>query len=160
MRQPARQPRVTVTPTEALINGNPVTVTVARYPAGCSGSACSANKLTVTVSAYVQPTFLRVLGFGAHPVVASDTAFYLPPISLGQPGAQLGSTENQLGTAGNYYFLRSEGYGTDRGEGDAYDPNNVGGNQACQQGVTENSNPEGASTDVHALSANLGTRCG
>jgi hypothetical protein len=142
----------------SVINGNPVTVTVARYPAGCGGSTpCSANKLTVTVSAYVQPTFLRLLGFGAHAVVASDTAFYLPPISLGQPGAQLGSTENQLGTAGNYYFLRSEGYGTDRGEGDAYDPNNVGGNQVCQQSVTENSNPEGPSTDVHVLSANLGT---
>ena len=141
----------------STLNGNPVTVTVARYPAGCSGSSCSANKLTVTVSAYVQPTFLRVLGFGAHAVVASDTAFYLPPISLGQPGAQLGSTEDQLGTAGNYYFLRSEGYGTDRGEGDAYDPNQVNANFTCQQGVTENSAPEGASTDVHTLSANLGT---
>jgi Flp pilus assembly protein TadG len=143
----------------SMVNGSPVTVTVARYPAGCGGSSnpCSANKLTVTVGAYVQPTFLRVLGFGSHKVVATDTAFYLPPISLGQPGAQLGSTESQLGTAGNYYFLRSEGYGTDRGEGDAYDPNQVNANFACQQGVTENSAPEGASTDVHALSANLGT---
>ncbi|MGA8417538.1 MAG: hypothetical protein WB808_13095 [Candidatus Dormiibacterota bacterium] len=141
----------------STLDGNPVTVTVARYPAGCSGSSCSANKLTVSVRTYVQPTFLRILGFGAHPVVATDTAFYLPPISLGQPGAQIGSSEGQLGTAGNYYFLRSEGYGTDRGEGDAYDPNNVNANFSCQQGVTENSAPEGSSTDVHALSANLGT---
>ena len=141
----------------STLNGNPVTVTVARYPAGCSGTSCSANKLTVSVSAYVQPTFLRILGFTAHPVVASDTAFYLPPISLGQPGAQIGSSEDQLGTAGNYYFLRSEGYGTDRGEGDAYDPNNVNANFSCQQAVTENSAPEASSTDVHALSANLGT---
>jgi hypothetical protein len=141
----------------SIINGNPVTVTVARYPAGCSGSSCSANKLTVAVSAYVQPTFLRLLGFGAHPVVASDTAFYLPPISLGQPGAQLGSSEDQLGNTGNYYFLRSEGYGSDRGEGDAYDPNNVNANfNSCSVG-TETTAPEGASTDVHALSANLGT---
>ena len=79
----------------SILNGNPVTVTVARYPAGCRGTSCSANKLTVSVSAYVQPTFLRILGFAADPVVASDTAFYLPPISLGQPGAQIGSSEDQ-----------------------------------------------------------------
>jgi hypothetical protein len=138
----------------SIINGNPVTVTVARYPVGCTGSACSANKLNVTVTAYVQPTFLRVLGFGAHPVTASDTAFYLPPIALGQPGAQLGSTESALGTGGNYYFLRSEGYGNDRSEGDAYDPNNVNVTQTCTVGG-ETSAGYGTSTDVHALSANL-----
>jgi hypothetical protein len=141
----------------SIINGNPVTVTVARYPVGCSGSACSANKLNVTVTAYVQPTFLRVLGFGAHPVTASDTAFYLPPIALGQPGAQLGSTESALGTGGNYYFLRSEGYGNDRSEGDAYDPYNVNTSFTCQQSVTATTASYGTSTDVHALSANLGS---
>jgi hypothetical protein len=140
----------------SIINGNPVTVTVARYPVGCTGSACSANKLSVTVTAYVQPTFLRVLGFGAHPVTASDTAFYLPPIALGQPGAQLGSTESALGSGGNYYFLRSEGYGNDRSEGDAYDPNNVNVTQSCTVGG-ETSAGYGTSTDVHALSANLGS---
>jgi hypothetical protein len=138
----------------SIINGNPVTVSVSRYPIGCSGAACSANKLNVTVTAYVQPTFLRVLGFGAHPVTASDTAFYLPPIALGQPGAQLGSTEAALGTGGNYYFLRSEGYGNDRSEGDAYDPNNVNATQTCTVGG-ETSAGYGTSTDVHALSANL-----
>lgn len=138
----------------SIINGNPVTVTVARYPVGCTGSACSANKLNVTVTAYVQPTFLRVLGFAAHPVTASDTAFYLPPIALGQPGAQLGSTESALGTGGNYYFLRSEGYGNDRSEGDAYDPNNVNVTQTCTVGG-ETSAGYGTSTDVHALSASL-----
>jgi hypothetical protein len=141
----------------SIVNGNPVTVSVARYPVGCTGSACSANKLNVTVTAYVQPTFLRVLGFGAHPVTASDTAFYLPPIALGQPGAQLGSTESALGTGGNYYFLRSEGYGNDRSEGDAYDPNNVSTSFTCQQGVTANTAGYGTSTDVHTLSANLGS---
>lgn len=140
----------------SIINGSTVTVTVARYPVGCTGSACSANKLNVTVTAYVQPTFLRVLGFTAHPVTASDTAFYLPPIALGQPGAQLGSTESALGTGGNYYFLRSEGYGNDRGEGDAYDPNNVATTFATCT-TSEATAGYGTSTDVHALSANLGS---
>lgn len=140
----------------SIINGLPVSVTVSRYPVGCTGSACSANKLNVTVQAYVQPTFLRVLGFGAHPVTASDTAFYLPPIALGQPGAQLGSTESALGTGGNYYFLRSEGYGNDRSEGDAYDPNNVNTTFTCNVGG-ETTAGYGTSTDVHALSANLGS---
>ena len=35
----------------SIINGNPVSVTVSRYPVGCTGSACSANKLNVTVKA-------------------------------------------------------------------------------------------------------------
>jgi hypothetical protein len=141
----------------SIINGNPVSVTVSRYPVGCTGSACSANKLNVTVKAYVQPTFLRALGFGAHPVTASDTAFYLPPIALGQPGAQLGSTESALGTGGNYYFLRSEGYGNDRSEGDAYDPNNVNTTFATCTVGGETTAAYGTSTDVHALSANLGS---
>jgi hypothetical protein len=141
----------------SIINGYPVSVTVSRYPAGCAGSACSANKLTVTVKAYVQPTFLRILGFGAHPVVASDTAFYLPPIALGQPGAQLGSTENALGTGGNYYFLRSEGYGNDRSEGDAYDPDNVNTTFGTCTVGGETTAGYGTSTDVHSLSANLGS---
>jgi hypothetical protein len=141
----------------SIINGNTVSVTVSRYPVGCTGSACSANKLNVTVKAYVQPTFLRVLGFGAHPVTASDTAFYLPPIALGQPGAQLGSTESALGTGGNYYFLRSEGYGNDRSEGDAYDPNNVNTTFASCTVGNETTAGYGTSTDVHALSANLGS---
>ncbi len=141
----------------STINGYPVSVTVSRFPLGCTGSACSANKLTVTVKAYVQPTFLRVLGFGAHPVMATDTAFYLPPIALGQPGAQLGSTESALGTGGNYYFLRSEGYGNDRSEGDAYDPYNVKTTfGSCTIG-NENTAGYGTSTDVHSLSANLGS---
>jgi hypothetical protein len=143
----------------STVNGHPVTVTVSRYPAGCGAvsNPCADNKLSVQVTAYVQPTFLHVLGFTDHPVTATDTAFYLPPISLGQPGAQLGSTINQLGTSGSYYFLRSEGYGNPRTEGDAYDPYNQSTSISCQQSVTTNPAPSGSSTDVHALSNNLGT---
>ncbi len=144
----------------STINGHTVTVTVSRYPSGCGSivNPCADNKLQVTVSAYVQPTFLHVLGFTDHVVAATDTAFFLPPISLGQPGAQLGSSVDQLGSSNNYYFLRSEGYGNPRSEGDAYDPYNQNTNISCQQSVTTNPvTSMGNSTDVHALSANLGT---
>jgi Flp pilus assembly protein TadG len=136
------------------VNGHPVTITVSRFPAGCGsvGNPCADNKLQVQVQAYVQPTFLHVLGFSDHPVTASDTGFFLPPISLGQPGAQLGSTLDQLGTAGSYYFLRSEGYGNPRSEGDAYDPYNINANISCQQSVTTNPAGMGDSTDTHTLS--------
>jgi hypothetical protein len=141
----------------STVNGHPVTVTVARYPSGCGSVAnpCADNKLSVQVTAYVQPTFLHVLGFTDHPVTASDTAFFLPPISLGQPGAQLGSSIDQLGTSGSYYFLRSEGYGNPRSEGDAYDPYNQNANISCQQGVTTDPANFGTSTDTHALAANM-----
>ena len=144
----------------ASVNGHNVVVTVSRYPSGCGSisNPCADNKLQVQVTAYVQPTFLHVLGFTDHPVAAVDTAFYLPPISLGQPGAQLGSSEDQLGTASSYYFLRSEGYGNPRSEGDAYDPYNQ--NDHLHLPERRHHQPRGNSgnsTDVHALSENLGT---
>ncbi len=143
----------------AMVNGHAVTVTVSRYPSGCGSLAnpCADNKLQVQVSAWVKPTFLHVLGFSDHAVVATDTAFFLPPISLGQPGAQLGSSVDQLGTSSNYYFLRSEGYGNPRTEGDAYDPYNQNVTITCQQSVTTDPGNSGNSTDVHALSNNLKT---
>jgi hypothetical protein len=136
------------------VNGHAVVITVQRYPAGCGavGNPCADNKLQVQVQAYVQPTFLHVLGFSDHPVVATDTGFFLPPISLGQPGAQLGSTIGQLGTSGSYYFLRSEGYGNDRIEGDAYDPYTTQTSFDCQQSVTANTASLGTSSDAHTLS--------
>jgi Flp pilus assembly protein TadG len=141
------------------VNGHNVVVTVSRYPSGCGSvsNPCADNKLQVQVTAYVQPTFLHVLGFTDHPVAAVDTAFYLPPISLGQPGAQLGSSEDQLGTSSSYYFLRSEGYGNPRTEGDAYDPYNQQTTFTCGNSITTTPGNSGNSTDVHALSENLGT---
>ena len=142
----------------STVNGHPVSVKVTRYPSTCDGTVtnpCADNKLTVQVTAYVQPTFLRVLGFTDHPVTASDTAFFLPPISLGQPGAQLGSSVDNLGVSGNYYFLRSEGYGNPRSEGDAYDPYNKNTTITCASGVTTNPAGLGDSTDTHALAANM-----
>ncbi len=143
------------------VNGHPVTVSDAQYPSGCGGvgNPCDANKLTVTVTAWSSTTFLRVLGFGDHKISATDTAFYLPPISLGQPGSQLGSQEQDLGSSGNYYILRSEGYGNPRSEGDAFDPDTTketfGSADGCD--ATEKTAGQGTSTDGHELSANAGT---
>src|SRR5207245_743041 len=70
---------------------------------------------------------------------------YLPPLSLGQPGTQTGSVTSQLGTGGNnYFFMRTEGWSTDRQQGDAFTPNPAGG-------------ALGVSSDVHAISATQGS---
>ncbi|MGO8687680.1 MAG: hypothetical protein ACLQT7_10975 [Candidatus Dormibacteria bacterium] len=133
----------------AIIDGHQVTVTVSRYPAGCTDS-CEANKLTVSVSAWVPATFMRVLGFGDHQVTATETAYYLPELSLGEPGATLGATVDQLMSNTGYYFLRTEGWNTSRSEGDAYTPNPSDPNATGQAG-----------DDVHALSeADQGTDIG
>src|SRR5580700_10813346 len=77
------------------------------FPNAGSGNACAGNpspcvvtsqpttnELKVTISTSVSTIFLRLIGFGSHTVVRSETAQYLPPISLGQPGAQQGSGMN------------------------------------------------------------------
>lgn len=105
------------------------------------------NKLQVTVSRQVNSFFMRFFGLGSYTVSRTAIATYLPPLRLGQPGGQVGSTVSQLGTANNFYFLRTEGWNTNRGEGDGYtpNPNKGGGCSSCP------------STDVHQLSAAAGT---
>ena len=49
---------------------------------------------------------------------------------------------DQLGTSSNYYFLRSEGYGNPRSEGDAYDPYNQQHNHHLR-GTSVTTNPAG-----------------
>ena len=105
------------------------------------------NKLQVTVSRTVNSFFMSFFGVGTYNVSRTAIATYLPPIKLGQSGGSIGSTVSQLGTGGsNYYFLRSEGWATDRGQGDAYTPNGTCG-----------TSPECPSNDVHQLSAFAGT---
>jgi hypothetical protein len=99
------------------------------------------NELTVTVQVTVPTTFLQLLGFGPHVVQRSATAEYLPPIALGQPGAQQGSDISELGTGNNYYFERDEGWGVPRSEGDAFDPS------PNQSGSSVVSSP-----DIHLIS--------
>jgi Flp pilus assembly protein TadG len=136
---------------EAARNGFPPNATTAVTPALVPGKP---NELTVTISQHIGTTFLRLLGFGDHTVSRSATAIYLRPITLGQPGSQLGSDTTTLGTGGNnYYFLRTEGWKTPRSEGDAFtpDPSFVGSGQ-CGSGTCA-SNP----VDMHALSCTGGT---
>lgn len=115
-----------------------VTVTAARV----SGYD---NKLSVTVSRYVPVFFMQLFGVSRYIVSRTAIATYLPPLSLGQPGTQTGSTTSQLGSGGNnYFFTRTEGWSTDRGQGDAFTPNPAGGSL-------------GVSTDVHAISRTQGS---
>ena len=131
--------------TEARRNGfstanttDNVTVTVARVPG-------FDNKVSVTVSRYVPVYFMQVFGLSRYLVSRTAIATYLPPLSLGQPGTQTGSTTSQLGSAGNnYFFTRTEGWSTDRQQGDAFTPNPAGSSL-------------GASSDVHAISRTQGS---
>ncbi len=89
------------------------------------------NQLEVTISVTVPTTFLKLLGFGSHIVTRSAIAEYLPPIALGQPGTQQGSTLSQLGSANNFYFERTEGFGNPRSEGDPFTPSPDDAVNAC-----------------------------
>jgi len=117
-----------------------VTVTPAPIPG-------AGNKLQVTVSRTVRTFFMNFFGVASYTVSRTAIASYLPPIRLGQPGGQVGSTVSQLGTGNNFYFLRTEGWATDRGQGDALTPgpNTPGCGPACP------------SNDVHQISAYKGT---
>ena len=132
------------------------------------------NQLTVTIKVSVPSTFLKLLGFGAHIVSRSATAEYLPPIALGQPGNQQGSalgtdlgtscsgvtttyctaTTTGLGSANNFYFERTEGFGNPRSEGDAYTPSPVDSASSCP--TTSCSTPS-TLPDVHQVSPMDGT---
>lgn len=123
------------------------------------------HQLTVEVDVDVPTTFLRLLGFGTHTVRRSATAEYLRPVQLGQPGSQIGSPictsgapSNCLGSGGNqYYFVRTEGWGNPRHEGDAFTPSNQADpNSVC--GPPPGNNPCTPSPpDYHLLSAVMGT---
>jgi hypothetical protein len=104
-----------------------------------------ANELAVTVSRNSRTYFMPIFGFTSFPVSRTAIASYLPSITLGQPGSQLGSTVSQLGNSG-YYFMRTEGWTTNRGQGDAFTPAPTGcGAPACD------------SNDVHGISDVKGT---
>jgi Flp pilus assembly protein TadG len=114
------------------------------------------NELTVTISVSVPTTFLKLIGFGAHTVTRTATAEYLPPIALGQPGAQQGSDMASLGTSGNYYFQRTEGWGTPRSQGDPFTPSPNQGGSGCGPGGSSNCSAMSA-PDIHLISPANGT---
>lgn len=116
-------------------------VYVYRVPIGCgAGVPCLPNRLGVGVQTDVSNTFTKILGFGpTHAVRQDAVAEYLSTLTLGQPGSHIGSTEPQINGSPQtgFYFLRTEGWGTPRSEGDAYTPN-----------------PNG-STDIHTINNSL-----
>jgi hypothetical protein len=114
-----------------------VQVTVAQTP-GLS------NSLSVTVSRTVRTFFMPIFGIPSFKVSRTAIASYLPSITLGQPGSKLGSTVSELGTVG-YYIMRTEGWSTPRGQGDAFTPDPIGCASACD------------TDDVHAISDTRGT---
>jgi hypothetical protein len=129
------------------------------------------NELKVTISTSVSTIFLRLIGFGNHTVVRSDTAEYLPPISLGQPGAQQGSAmtgscigltaycatpPSGLGSSGNYYFEREEGWGNPRSEGDPFTPSPDETSSGCGLAGADSCNASSA-PDYHQISQAAGT---
>ena len=127
---------------------NGVVVDPERVPInGSNPPAYYANKFQVTVSKRVQVYFMQLLGFNNYVVSRTAVATYLPPITLGQPGGQIGSTTSQLGTANNYYFMRTEGWNVDRQQGDAFTPN---------PGFEFNGPLNPPSSDVHQISATSG----
>jgi hypothetical protein len=120
-----------------LANG--ITVTPSRV-------AGHPNRLQVTVSRNAPVFFMEIFGFRPYQVSKTAVATYLPPISLGQPGSQLGSTLGELGHT-QFMFMRIQGWGIDRARGDAY--------------TSSPSDPpaviSGASDDVHQISFAKGT---
>ncbi|TMD03776.1 MAG: hypothetical protein E6J01_15335 [Chloroflexi bacterium] len=117
---------------------NGVVVTPSRVPG-------HANQLQVTVGRQTPVFFMEVFGFRPYQVAKTAVAAYLPPISLGQPGSQIGTSLGDLGRT-RFIFMRTEGWGNDRGMGDAYTPSPF--NPPASQG---------ASNDVHQISAVNGT---
>jgi len=152
------------------------------FSSNCPNSPCvtvsqpagTTNELTVSITVQVPTTFLAVVGFGPHPVTRSATAEFLPPVALGQPGAEQGSVlsgscngittaycqpsgaQGGLGSGGsNFYFEREEGWGNPRSEGDAYTPTSLDEAIAC--GPSPNVSCVASPPDYHQISPMAGS---
>jgi hypothetical protein len=101
------------------------------------------NQLRVTVARNAPVFFMQLFGFSTYQVARTAVAAYLPPISLGQPGSQIGSALGDLGRT-RFAFMREEGWSTDRSQGDAYTPDPLGGGY-------------GVSDDKHQISFSNGS---
>jgi len=98
-----------------FVSGAGVTVTPAKTP--------GERELAVTITAPSQTFFMNALGFSKFNVVRTAVAGYKPPIALGQPGNQAGSTVSELGSGASFFFARYKGWNLQRSEGDAFTPN-------------------------------------
>jgi hypothetical protein len=132
---------------EAKHNGFDVNDTADAISVVVAAVVGHSNELQVTVSRNVPFGFGGFLQNGRFIVSRTATASYLPPITLGQPGNQIGSTVSQLGANG-FYFMRTEAWASDRQEGDALTPN-----PAFEYGGALSP----PSTDVHRISTVAGT---
>ena len=139
--------------TSDLANG--VQVDTQRVPIpGSIPLAYYPNKLQVTVSRNVPTMFMQLFGFRPFRVSRAAVATYQPPISLGQPGGQIGSTTAQLGSGSNYFVMRIQGWNLDRSAGDPYTPNPAFENIPPYSPSGVVSPP---ATDLHKISATAGT---
>ncbi|MDQ6880449.1 MAG: pilus assembly protein TadG-related protein [Candidatus Dormibacteraeota bacterium] len=103
------------------------------------------NKLSVTVSRNAPVFFMQIFGITTYRVSRTAIATYLPPLSLGQPGTQVGSTTAQLGSGGNnFFFMRTEGYSTPRSQGDAFTTDPAGSGDVHAISRAQGSDPIGA----------------
>jgi hypothetical protein len=130
---------------EARRNGFDTSDTANGIVVSASRVAGYPNRLQVTVARTAPVFFMEAFGFRPYPVQRTAVATYLPPITLGEPGSELGASLGELGRT-RFFLLRSEGWGVDRGYGDAYTPSPM--------------NPpasNGASDDVHKISYVNGT---
>ncbi|MGH7234645.1 MAG: TadG family pilus assembly protein, partial [Candidatus Saccharimonadales bacterium] len=109
------------------------------------------NELEVSITAPAPIYFLGILGFSTHEVTAYAIAEYLPPIELGQPGNSLGTVESDVGQPGGEYFLREEGYGNPRSEGDAFTPTPTDSSSGCAGSCSA------SPADIHQISCISGT---
>jgi hypothetical protein len=98
------------------------------------------NRLQVTVARNTPVFFMEIFGFRPYQVSKTAVATYLPPISLGEPGSQLGSSIGDLGRT-RFLFMRTEGWGIDRGQGDAYTPNPAGSSDVHQMSYANQTEP-------------------
>ena len=106
-------------------------------PAVISGRS---NQLRVTVAKQAPVFFMQLFGFRPYLVARTAVAAYLPPISLGQPGSQAGSSLGELGRT-RFFFTREEGWATGRTQGDAYTPTPAGSNDVHQLSYTNGTEP-------------------
>ena len=153
---------------EARRNGFDTTSCSGTGPVTCTGATNNvrivisavpgySNRLQVSVSRQVNTFVMGMFGTQSYSVSRTAVAAYMPPLSLGQPGSQMGATLGTLATANNYYVALIEGWGVDRENGDPYttDPSyeysTVNGCPAQCIALTP------ASTDVHAYSQTRGT---
>jgi hypothetical protein len=98
------------------------------------------NRLAVTIERTAPVFFMEAFGFRPYVVKKTAIAAYLPPIALGEPGSQLGASLGALGST-RFFFMRTEGWGADRGYGDAFTPSPF--NPPATAGATD---------DVHQIS--------